>query len=75
MDKCKALHGGMNDVLYSLYRVTGDASSHLRLAKVFDKPCFTAPLALGDDPLSGRGVPFYPSPFSAYVEHTQEEYL
>ena len=45
-------YGGMNDVLYSLYAVTGD-DSHLRLAKLFDKPCFTAPLAAGDDPLSG----------------------
>lgn len=45
-------YGGMNDVLYALYRVTSE-SDHLRLAKLFDKPCFTAPLAAGDDPLAG----------------------
>lgn len=37
--------GGMNDVLYKLYSVTGD-SKHLLLAHLFDKPCFLGLLAV-----------------------------
>lgn len=44
--------GGMNDVLYRLYTVTGD-NKHLELAHLFDKPCFLGPLALQADHLSG----------------------
>ncbi|PHU15694.1 hypothetical protein BC332_16899 [Capsicum chinense] len=44
--------GGMNDVLYKLYSVTGD-SKHLRLAHLFDKPCFLGLLALKADDISG----------------------
>ncbi|PHT68392.1 hypothetical protein T459_27879 [Capsicum annuum] len=44
--------GGMNDVLYRLYRVTGD-SKHLILAHLFDKPCFLGRLAVQADDLSG----------------------
>ncbi|KAL4198260.1 hypothetical protein AMTRI_Chr03g139300 [Amborella trichopoda] len=44
--------GGMNDVLYRLYSVSGD-QKHLVLAHLFDKPCFLGMLALQDDSLSG----------------------
>ncbi|PKA56549.1 hypothetical protein AXF42_Ash015322 [Apostasia shenzhenica] len=44
--------GGMNDVLYNLYRITGD-QKHLVLAHLFDKPCFLGLLALQTDGLSG----------------------
>ncbi|GMY16330.1 DUF1680 domain-containing protein [Fagus crenata] len=44
--------GGMNDVLYKLYRITGDPK-HLVLAHLFDKPCFLGPLAIEADDLSG----------------------
>ncbi|OIT02806.1 PREDICTED: uncharacterized protein LOC109227436 [Nicotiana attenuata] len=44
--------GGMNDVLYRLYRVTGD-SKHLLLAHLFDKPCFLGRLAIKADDISG----------------------
>ncbi|KAL8214301.1 hypothetical protein R6Q57_003750 [Mikania cordata] len=37
--------GGMNDVMYRLYTITGDAK-HLLLANLFDKPCFLGPLAI-----------------------------
>ncbi|KAI4334590.1 hypothetical protein L6164_019262 [Bauhinia variegata] len=37
--------GGMNDVLYRLYSLTGDAK-HLLLAHLFDKPCFLGLLAV-----------------------------
>ncbi|KAI3840500.1 hypothetical protein MKX03_000787 [Papaver bracteatum] len=37
--------GGMNDVLYNLYSITGDLK-HLILAHLFDKPCFLGLLAL-----------------------------
>ncbi|KAI4322074.1 hypothetical protein L6164_021797 [Bauhinia variegata] len=37
--------GGMNDVLYRLYSVTGNAK-HLLLAHLFDKPCFLGLLAV-----------------------------
>ncbi|CAL5385691.1 unnamed protein product [Camellia sinensis] len=37
--------GGMNDVLYKLYAVTGDWR-HLLLAHLFDKPCFLRLLAV-----------------------------
>ncbi|KAG5124122.1 hypothetical protein JHK82_030859 [Glycine max] len=37
--------GGMNDVLYRLYSITGD-SKHLVLAHLFDKPCFLGLLAM-----------------------------
>ncbi|XP_020682275.1 uncharacterized protein LOC110099462 [Dendrobium catenatum] len=44
--------GGMNDVLYKLYSITGD-QKHLALAHLFDKPCFLGLLALQTDGLSG----------------------
>jgi hypothetical protein len=37
--------GGMNDVLYQLYSITGD-SKYLLLAHLFDKPCFLGVLAI-----------------------------
>ncbi|OIW08658.1 hypothetical protein TanjilG_03334 [Lupinus angustifolius] len=37
--------GGMNDVLYRLYSLTGD-QKHLVLAHLFDKPCFLGLLAV-----------------------------
>lgn len=44
--------GGMNDVLYRLYSVTGDVK-HLLLAHLFDKPCFLGILAVQADDISG----------------------
>nr|XP_043609462.1 uncharacterized protein LOC122581316 [Erigeron canadensis] len=44
--------GGMNDVMYRLYTITGDAK-HLLLAHLFDKPCFLGLLAIKADELSG----------------------
>eukprot|EP00850_Spirogloea_muscicola_P005147 SM000023S07603 [mRNA] locus=s23:424801:429936:+ [translate_table: standard] len=44
--------GGMNDVLYRLYHIT-DNSAYLKLAHLFDKPCFLGPLALEVDELAG----------------------
>lgn len=44
--------GGMNEVLYRLYKVTRDPN-HLKLAKVFDREWFYAPLAQNKDILSG----------------------
>ncbi|KAI3935244.1 hypothetical protein MKW98_018433 [Papaver atlanticum] len=44
--------GGMNDVLYNLYSITGDPK-HLVLAHLFDKPCFLGLLAVQADSLSG----------------------
>ncbi|KAI3676934.1 hypothetical protein L1987_86550 [Smallanthus sonchifolius] len=44
--------GGMNDVMYRLYTITGD-TKHLLLANLFDKPCFLGPLAIKADQLSG----------------------
>eukprot|EP01018_Ginkgo_biloba_P033956 Gb_18021 [translate_table: standard] len=44
--------GGMNDVLYRLYTLTGD-EKHLELAHLFDKPCFLGLLAVQADSLSG----------------------
>ncbi|KAK6164192.1 hypothetical protein DH2020_001056 [Rehmannia glutinosa] len=44
--------GGMNDMLYKLYIITGD-QKHLLLAHLFDKPCFLGLLALKADDISG----------------------
>ncbi|XP_065866541.1 uncharacterized protein [Euphorbia lathyris] len=44
--------GGMNDVLYKLFSVTGDPK-HLVLAHLFDKPCFLGLLAVQADDISG----------------------
>uniref|UniRef100_A0A5B7A8K3 Alpha-L-arabinofuranosidase B arabinose-binding domain-containing protein n=2 Tax=Davidia involucrata TaxID=16924 RepID=A0A5B7A8K3_DAVIN len=44
--------GGMNDVLYRLYSITGD-QKHLLLAHLFDKPCFLGLLAVKVDDISG----------------------
>ena len=44
--------GGMNEVLYRLYKVTQDPN-HLKVAKVFDRRWFYAPLAQNKDILSG----------------------
>ena len=35
----------MNDALYELHRRTKNAT-HLKFAKLFDKPCFLGPLAM-----------------------------
>ncbi|RWR73791.1 hypothetical protein CKAN_00209400 [Cinnamomum micranthum f. kanehirae] len=43
--------GGMNDVLYKLYSITGD-EKHLVLAHLFDKPCFLGLLAVQADSIS-----------------------
>ncbi|XP_045826710.1 uncharacterized protein LOC123918663 [Trifolium pratense] len=43
--------GGMNDVLYRLYILTGD-SKHLLLAHLFDKPCFLGLLAVQANDIS-----------------------
>ncbi|KAJ7965222.1 DUF1680 domain-containing protein [Quillaja saponaria] len=43
--------GGMNDVLYRLYSITGD-TKHLLLAHLFDKPCFLGLLAVQADDIS-----------------------
>ncbi|XP_004507108.1 uncharacterized protein [Cicer arietinum] len=43
--------GGMNDILYRLYSITGD-SKHLLLAHLFDKPCFLGVLALQANDIS-----------------------
>ncbi|XP_028800577.1 uncharacterized protein LOC114755858 [Neltuma alba] len=43
--------GGMNDVLYNLYSITGD-QKHLWLAHLFDKPCFLGLLAVKADDIS-----------------------
>ncbi|KAG5403129.1 hypothetical protein IGI04_009248 [Brassica rapa subsp. trilocularis] len=44
--------GGMNDVLYQIYSITGD-SKYLLLAHLFDKPCFLGVLAVQADDISG----------------------
>lgn len=44
--------GGMNDVLYRLYTITGD-TKHLLLAHLFDKPCFLGVLAIQADDIAG----------------------
>lgn len=44
--------GGMNEVLYALYRVSGNPR-HLALARLFDPEWFLRPLVLGQDILSG----------------------
>ncbi|KAL9169075.1 hypothetical protein ABFS82_04G055900 [Erythranthe guttata] len=44
--------GGMNDVLYKLYVITGD-KKHFVLAHLFDKPCFLGLLALKADDITG----------------------
>ncbi|XP_039043422.1 uncharacterized protein LOC120182540 isoform X2 [Hibiscus syriacus] len=44
--------GGMNDVLYRLFTITGDPQ-HLLLAHLFDKPCFLGLLAVQADDISG----------------------
>ncbi|PIN10769.1 hypothetical protein CDL12_16636 [Handroanthus impetiginosus] len=47
--------GGMNDVLYKLYSITGD-QEHLLLGHLFDKPCFLGVLAVKADDISGFHV-------------------
>ncbi|KAK1384297.1 putative alpha-L-arabinofuranosidase B, arabinose-binding domain-containing protein [Heracleum sosnowskyi] len=44
--------GGMNDVLYKLYSITGN-QKHFTLAQLFDKPCFLGLLAVKADDISG----------------------
>ncbi len=44
--------GGMNEVLYNLYKVT-ENPKHLELAKIFDRDWFVNPLAENKDILSG----------------------
>ncbi|XP_010536053.1 PREDICTED: uncharacterized protein LOC104811146 [Tarenaya hassleriana] len=43
--------GGMNDILYQLFQITGD-SKYLLLAHLFDKPCFLGLLAIQADDIS-----------------------
>ncbi|KAF5735763.1 hypothetical protein HS088_TW15G01279 [Tripterygium wilfordii] len=43
--------GGMNDVLYRLFSITGDPK-HLLLAHLFDKPCFLGVLAVQADDIA-----------------------
>ncbi|PRQ35190.1 putative alpha-L-arabinofuranosidase B, arabinose-binding domain, six-hairpin glycosidase [Rosa chinensis] len=43
--------GGMNDILYKLYAITGD-TKHLLLAHLFDKPCFLGLLAVQANDIS-----------------------
>jgi DUF1680 family protein len=44
--------GGMNDVMYNLYDVTGTAA-YLETGQLFNHWQWTAPLAIGDDDLDG----------------------
>ncbi len=44
--------GGMNDVLYRLYKISHNPD-HLALAKIFDRKWFDVPLSKGQDILSG----------------------
>lgn len=44
--------GGMNEVLYNLHSITGNAS-HAECARRFDKPAFLQPLLDGRDPMPG----------------------
>ncbi|KAH9790046.1 proline-tRNA ligase (DUF1680) [Citrus sinensis] len=44
--------GGMNDALYKLYGITKDPK-HLKLAELFDKPCFLGLLAVKEDNIAG----------------------
>jgi len=46
-------YGGMNDLLYKLYRITGNPK-HLKLAHDFDKMEFLTPLSKDVDNLTGR---------------------
>ena len=46
-------YGGMNDILYKLYRITGNPK-HLKLAHDFDKMEFLSSLAKDKDNLTGR---------------------
>lgn len=48
--------GGMNDVLFALYKETAD-STHLRTARRFNGYVFTAPLAAGHDDLADLPFP------------------
>jgi hypothetical protein len=48
-------YGGMNEVLYNLFAITGDAA-HLELAHRFDHERIFAPLAAGRDELKGLHV-------------------
>lgn len=46
-------YGGMNDALYQLYQITGDAN-HLKAAHYFDEDSLFATLAAGTDDLDGK---------------------
>jgi DUF1680 family protein len=52
-DKCNPQneYGGMNDVLYDLYAVTGN-KEHLEFAHLFDRDWFLGPLMRGEDKLT-----------------------
>ena len=45
--------GGMNDVMYQLYGLTGDLD-HLTMAHLFDKPSWFEPMCNGSDVLGGQ---------------------
>ncbi len=51
----KVEFGGMNEVLYNLFAITGDPA-HAALAHRFDQPAFLDPLAAGQDRLTGLHV-------------------
>jgi DUF1680 family protein len=48
--------GGMNDVLFNLYSVTGDPA-HLAAGRRFNAFVFTAPLAMGTDDIADQPFP------------------
>ncbi|KAG2499166.1 hypothetical protein HYH03_002747 [Edaphochlamys debaryana] len=45
-------YGGMNEILYRMYRITKDPT-HLEFAKLFDKPAFKVNMNDGNDVLPG----------------------
>ncbi|XXG56552.1 hypothetical protein AAC387_Pa03g3935 [Persea americana] len=61
--------GGMNDVFYRLYGITGDLK-YLVLGHLFDKPCFIGLLAMQADSLSG----FHSNTHIPVVVGTQTNY-
>mmetsp|Transcript_30249 Transcript_30249/g.58139 ORF Transcript_30249/g.58139 Transcript_30249/m.58139 type:complete len:1012 (+) Transcript_30249:229-3264(+) len=52
IDSLNMEYGGMNDVMYTLFRATND-TQFLNLAALFERPCFLGPLALEQDYLAG----------------------
>ncbi|KAK3268078.1 hypothetical protein CYMTET_23395 [Cymbomonas tetramitiformis] len=52
LDSLNMEYGGMNDVMYSLYAATND-TRFLETGALFERPCFTGPMGLGQDLLEG----------------------